>query len=212
MGHSVAVDTINTLEMAASTSQAPPIIGSTNSQKIKFAAIISRDDKPLYLQAFEPESPKSKNINDYLKYNFLSHMSLDVFSSSASLNLREQQKVGDNDALLLFIQDGITVYGYETNTNLKIIVGLGVHETEEDATEEGNEEQVSKGDADLKIIEKTGLAVDRRATLNDIFSQIHKSYLRVICNPFTNLAGHDDTVLQSPAFDNAIKRIVSQWD
>lgn len=212
--------------MAPANTQAPPIIGSTNSQQIKFAAIISRDDKPLYLQAFEPDVPKRKNANNFLKYNFLSHMSLDVFSSSSSLNLREQQKVGENDALLLFIQDGITVYGYETNTNLKIIVGLGVYE-EYDESGSGNENE--KGDeggdgseggsgkkasdgADLEIIEKTGQAVDRRNTLNSIFSQIHKSYLRVICNPFTNLAGHDDTVLQTPTFDNAIKKIVSQWN
>ncbi|CAH2350869.1 hypothetical protein CLIB1423_02S06986 [[Candida] railenensis] len=208
--------------MAPSNTQAPPIIGSTNSQQIKFAAIISRDDKPLYLQAFEPDVPKRKNANNFLKYNFLSHMSLDVFSSSSSLNLREQQKVGENDALLLFIQDGITVYGYETNTNLKIIVGLGVYE-EYDDSENGNEDEKEDereggsdkealGGADLEIIEKTGQAVDRRNTLNSIFSQIHKSYLRVICNPFTNLAGHDDTVLQTPTFDNAIKKIVSQWN
>ena len=97
---------------------------------VNFVALISRDDKPLYIQSFDlglPEKQITKDdANKFLKYNFLSHMALDVFSSPMSLSLREQQQqqhLGDG-ILLLFIQDEVMVYGMETNNGLRIVVGV----------------------------------------------------------------------------------------
>lgn len=164
-------------------------IVTSKPQVIKFVAFISRNDKPLYLQSFEPEI----DANSFLKYNFLSHMALDIFASPASLQLKEQQKVSDSDALLLFIQDGVSVYGYESNTNLKIIIGLGVENSERSNTQ-------------------SAPISERKATLNTLISQIHKTYLRAICNPFTNITGDNETtLLQSEKFDNEIKKLVEQW-
>ena len=101
------------------------------NKKIKFVSLISRKDVPLYIQSFDigpMDSENPQNANKYLKYNFLSHMALDIFASPSSTSLREQQQDMEENggAILLFIQDDITVYGYETNTGLKIIVGLGM--------------------------------------------------------------------------------------
>lgn len=155
---------------------------------ISFVSLISRDDKPLYIQAFDIDVDENslidrKNADKFLKYNFLSHMALDVFSSPMSLNLREQQQQTQSDGiLLLFIQDDVMVYGMETNNGLKIVVGVS------------NEEASA-------------------SKLKPLFSSIHKCYLKTICNPFTDLltAGHNDELLQSPRFDKSIKDLVSQW-
>lgn len=159
-----------------------------NLTKINFVSLISRDDKPLYIQAFdidveEPTLIDRKNANKFLKYNFLSHMALDVFSSPMSLNLRERQQQQNDGILLLFIQDDVMVYGMETNNGLKVIVGVG-----------SDEPAMSK----LKLL----------------FSSIHKCYLKTICNPFTDLlnAGKNDELLQSPKFDKRIKDLVAEWD
>lgn len=54
--------------------------------------------------------------NEILEYQFLSNMALDVFLSPFY--------EGEQGApVLLFIQDGINIYGYETNTGLKILIG-----------------------------------------------------------------------------------------
>jgi hypothetical protein len=56
------------------------------------------------------------SINNTLKYHFLANMALDVFLSP----LYDGEPGVPS---LMFIQDGVNVYGYETNTGLKILVG-----------------------------------------------------------------------------------------
>lgn len=152
--------------------------------EILFVSLILKNDKPLYIQSFDhpdedPASPQA--ANRFLKYNFLSHMALDVFASPMSLNLREQQ--GDQDGvLLLFVQDEVTVYGMETNTGLKFVAGV------------------------------TGEIV-LRPKIKLLFSEIHKCYLRTVCNPFTDLlkAKDDENMLQNDLFDQRIKEIAAKW-
>lgn len=152
---------------------------------IHFVSLISRDDRPLYIQlldvdldASDPEI-KAQNANKFLKYNFLSHMAVDVFASPVSVNLREQQQ--SDGVLLLFIQDDVTVYGLETNNGLKIVVG-------------------TCGDDAPSALLKT------------LFSDIHKCYLKTICNPFSSFGEVEgEEVLQTPRFDKSIAAIVAEW-
>lgn len=153
--------------------------------QVLFVSLISRDDKPLYIQSFDTdleaadETVKAQNANKFLKYNFLSHMALDVFSSPISLSLKEHQTDG---VLLLFIQDDVSVYGFETNNGLKIVVGMGDEEP-------------------------------AMSTVKTLFSSIHKRYLRTICNPFSDLSGStNENLLQTPSFDKGIGQIVSEWN
>ena len=176
--------------------------------KIHFIALISRDDRPLYIQSLDqvssidesPENPQNTEKSDpettdsdlsgvlpleantFLKYNFLSHMALDVFASPMSLHLREQQGASDG-VLLLFIQDDVTVYGMETNNGLKLVVG-----------------------ASTEIV--------FREKLKNLFLQIHRAYLKTVCNPFTDVLreGDYDKMLHTDVFDKRIKRIVMEWD
>ncbi|KAM9921008.1 hypothetical protein OXX59_006796 [Metschnikowia pulcherrima] len=176
--------------------------------KIHFIALISRDDRPLYIQSLDqvlgieenPENPQNteksdpetndsdlsgyspSEANTFLKYNFLSHMALDVFASPMSLHLREQQGASDG-VLLLFIQDDVTVYGMETNNGLKLVVG-----------------------ASTEIV--------FREKLKNLFSQIHRAYLKTVCNPFTDVSrdGDYDKMLHTGVFDKRIKKIVREWD
>ncbi|KAM9938425.1 hypothetical protein OXX80_002085 [Metschnikowia pulcherrima] len=179
--------------------------------KIHFIALISRDDRPLYIQSLDQVSSIVENTrntentqnlekldhetkesdlsgvspseaNTFLKYNFLSHMALDVFASPMSLHLREQQGASDG-VLLLFIQDDVTVYGMETNNGLKLVVG-----------------------ASTEIV--------FREKLKNLFSQIHRAYLKTVCNPFTDVSrdGDYDKMLHTHVFDKRIKNIVKEWD
>lgn len=142
---------------------------------INFIALITRDDKPLYIQSFDDKADTPESANRFLKYNFLSHMALDVFASPTSLSLREQQQNSEDGVLLLFIQDDVTVYGFETNNGLKIVVGL--------TAQEG-------------------------PRLKHLIALVHKCYLRVICNPFTNVGGSE----LPPSFDRGVKALVDKWN
>lgn len=168
--------------------------------RICFVSLVSRDDSPLYIQAFDlPKNVTGEdtvNANRFLKYNFLSHMALDIFASPMSLSLHEQQlqeqRLAELDlggATLLFVQDDVTVYGNETSTGLKIIVGT----TTETVEDEG--ETVKK------------------QSFSDLFSRILRCYLRIVCNPFSCIDQNDAaSVLQGPKFDNSIREIVEQWN
>ena len=90
------------------------------NKKIKFVSLISRKDVPLYIQSFDigtngfRRSPKTPT--NTLNRTFLSHMALCTFGISGLLpvdvnNRRIWRKMGG--AILLFIQNDITVYGYK---------------------------------------------------------------------------------------------------
>lgn len=63
-----------------------------------------------------PPIPRETLVNNTLRCHFLSNMALDVFLSPL---YEGEQGVPS----LMFTQDGVNVYGYETNTGLKILVG-----------------------------------------------------------------------------------------
>lgn len=172
--------------------------------KIKFVSLISRQDQPLYIQAFDlPENTtETKDANEFLRYNYLSHMALDIFASGASMSLREQQQQQDSEKtdgaiLLLFQEENCSVYGYQSNTGLKIVVGLGARDS-----------------PDSQLQEKSG-STDKKMQLKELFLDVQKCYIRAICNPFNYLDGSPQTnekTLQSPKFDRSIKATVAQWN
>lgn len=144
---------------------------------IHFVSLISRDDKPLYIQGFDlGDAADPASANRFLKYNFLAHMALDVFALPVALNLREQQQLL---VLLLFVHDDVTVYGLETNNGLKIVVGMSDEEP-------------------------------RAAALAALFSQLHKCYLKTLCNPFTDLS-LDTEMLLTPKFDKSVRALVEEY-
>ncbi|KAK6200960.1 Sedlin, N-terminal conserved region-domain-containing protein [Scheffersomyces amazonensis] len=211
------------------SSPSTPTAKPPNNQSLRFISIISRHDKPLYIQSFNSlpnSSPKDEeeNNNNFLKYNFLSHMALDIFSSPSSLNLREQQYYtyqrhvhsasasGSNSAssntsttaastsdlgvILLFIQDGIEVYGYETNNGLKLIIGLSNNSS-------------SNTPPPHKV---------NYQDIKSLFQSVYKCYIRLICNPFnyslatsSSSSADSDQTIDNVTFDNNIAKIVKSW-
>lgn len=165
--------------------------------KIRFVSLISNDNRPLYIQAFVPKSDnKNEEMNELLKYNFLSHMSLDVFESPfcPPAALATQGKPS-----LLFIQDGILVYGSETQTGLKIIIGCSRMRDENNDDSLGNLEGYAENDV-MEVSELTGVS-----------ASIRKEYLRYSCNPFLDVKRENDEI-KSEKFDNNIKRMVEEFN
>ncbi|VEU21757.1 DEKNAAC102779 [Brettanomyces naardenensis] len=120
--------------------------------------------------------------NELLKYNFLSHMALDVFDSPFA-PMAEVEPPAGRTYQLLFVQDGVFVFGQETNTGLKIVVGCSRNEND------GSKESIG---------------------LNNVFKQIYKAYLRLICNPFIGTDKIDQEIDNKP-FDERIKQIVKEY-
>ncbi|ODV59495.1 Tca17p [Ascoidea rubescens DSM 1968] len=126
---------------------------------------------------------QERKANEFLKYNFLSNMALDIFLSNffsdSSSNDKASGFSNSNTSKLLFVQDGISVYGYESNTGLKIVIGTSSNE-------------ISNKNLDL------------------LFKNIHKAYLGLICNPFQSL--DEKSLVTSKNFEAKIKCIVDSWN
>ena len=196
------------------------------SMKIKFVSLISRDNRPLYIQSFvstqnenspSPDAATPEEMNELLKYNFLSHMSLDVFESPFA-------PVGTHSAkgkpTLLFVQDGVLVYGSETLTGLKVVVGCSRYSKEaETGTGKGIEAErgpmtvAANVSAEKSLGNLDGFAdtdVIELSDLDSVITAIRKEYLRYSCNPF--LDPKEETEINSEKFDRQVKRIVEGFN
>ncbi|KAK9381314.1 Sedlin, N-terminal conserved region-domain-containing protein [Kockiozyma suomiensis] len=85
---------------------------------IRLLALMGRENNPLYVRSFDPTLSTEDDQKTDLRYHFLAHIALDVFAA------RLPTKSADSDFGLLFVQDGIAIYGWMTNTGVKIILGF----------------------------------------------------------------------------------------
>ncbi|GMG29570.1 unnamed protein product [Ambrosiozyma monospora] len=116
-------------------------------------------------------------------------MALDIFESPfASLASQQQQYAASANKIyqLLFVQDGIFVFGQETNTGLKIVLGCSRKENDD-------------------------VALQSQEGLNPVFKDVHRAYLRLICNPFRSTDDVDQEI-ENPRFDKRVKEIVNHWN
>ena len=121
--------------------------------------------------------------NELLKYNFLSHMALDVFDSPFMPAAETEPKVG-HTYNLLFVHDGVFVFGQETNTGMKIVLGCSREEHTTDRSERN---------------------------LNGVFKKVNRAYLRLVCNPFIT-SEKIDSEIENVQFDRSISDIVARWN
>ncbi|ODQ64007.1 snare-like protein [Nadsonia fulvescens var. elongata DSM 6958] len=138
--------------------------------KIKFVSIISDKNSPLFIKSSDtidenkPESEIDANVlleqekNNLLKYNFLSHISLDyIFTQIHRLpDPASTNTLSNINYALLLVHDGIAVYGLLTSTNTKILVGMDAHEN-----------------VDIDLV--------------PTFKALQRAYISYVCNPFLSL-------------------------
>ncbi|KAK7203622.1 Sedlin, N-terminal conserved region-domain-containing protein [Myxozyma melibiosi] len=91
---------------------------------IRLLALMGRENNPLYVRSFDRDTDSDTDPDRFnsakadLRYHFLAHIALDVFAA------RLPSKSADSDFGLLFVQDGIAIYGWMTNTGVKIVLGF----------------------------------------------------------------------------------------
>lgn len=96
------------------------------SVPIRFVAVISSNNSPLYLKSYDDTAPDASDsdLKDKdLRYHFLAHMALDYVDTQ----LRASESARDH--ALLLVHDGIAVYGSLSNTGVKILIGTNAHDS-----------------------------------------------------------------------------------
>ncbi|KAJ2496221.1 hypothetical protein GGH96_005989 [Coemansia sp. RSA 1972] len=129
--------------------------------KIHCISILSRHGTPIYLRNY--------TICDDVKYHYLAHTSLDIIDTRTQSHsfLGHLQTVGD-----------LSVYGYITNTNVKIIIVISV----------SNESPTV-----------------RSSHMRRVCECVHAAYVALVCNPFNERREEDK--IQSERFDLVVEKL-----
>ncbi|KIV99264.1 uncharacterized protein PV09_09034 [Verruconis gallopava] len=153
---------------------------------------IGKANNPLHISLFPPKE------RDYLQYSFMLSSCLDLFE------LRMPHKTADQDfGLLQAIDERLAMYGWLTNTGVKIVIVVDM---------EGK-----PAPADLKNQNILGL---RDSDLKPAFKALQSAYINLLRNPFYNPDDHapapgvkrsGPTHITSPRFIKEVQRIGEAW-
>lgn len=140
-------------------------VETIDSQKMtispSFVSLVDEANRPLFVYVTPSES---EDVNQVLKYNVLSNLSLDYFENDLfDWSFLETQP----DIKALFNLEGVAVYGMIIKqTGLKIIIGFLIKEN----IQELNDDEIS-----------------------EVFMKVKKIYLRAKLNPFVAPSSFDDS-------------------
>jgi len=111
---------------------------------IACVAVIGKASNPLYLKAVA-------NTDDPLKFHYIAHTALDIVDEKVAPKKTQQ----DMYLGLLYPMEEYKVYGYITNSKIKLIL----------------------------VIDDT-LAEVKEAELRSLFKAFHNAYIELVLNPF----------------------------
>ncbi|KAI9483105.1 MAG: trafficking protein particle complex 2-like protein [Benjaminiella poitrasii] len=117
------------------------------NSEINCIAIIGKQNNPLFIKNFSTSHPD-------LKYHYIAHTSIDVIEERVS----NGPKNLDLYLGLLYAMEDLAVYGYITNTRVKLVVVVSVTD-----------------------------GIIRDADMKSLFRKIHSAYVSNVCNPFYNM-------------------------
>ncbi|BFZ63380.1 hypothetical protein YB2330_004502 [Saitoella coloradoensis] len=146
-----------------------------SSLRIASIAIIGKRNQPIYLRTF----PAGSHHSD-LKYHYLSHTALDIFTERLSPPISSSHTSSgvqlDAYLGLLYSIEDLSVYGYTTNTGVKFVLTVVVGEEE----------------------------VVRDVEVKGVFRGVGDAWVGLVCNPFWEEGGKI-----GPGFENRVRRAVT---
>lgn len=111
--------------------------------KVSCVAIIGKNNNPMFIKNYSNEV-------DELKFHYLANISCDLVEAKIT-----QSKYNDSYLGLLYIMEDLAVYGYLTNTKIKIIIILTI-----------------------------SINPVKDMEMKQIFRKVHNVYSNLISNPF----------------------------
>ncbi|EFC49009.1 predicted protein, partial [Naegleria gruberi] len=136
-------------------------------------------NNPLFLKVY-----KTAEAEEPLKYHYIAHTALDIVEEKIS-NRKTTTNVSQNDMYLglLFPTEIYKVYGYITNSDVKLLLIIA-----------GDEYQQSDRDSEIK----------------SLFQQLHSLYIDCICNPFYTFGEKIDSLNFAVSVRNLVQNYNQQ--
>ena len=151
---------------------------------IACVALVGPANNPLYLRGFRaPPAVAGQEVEDpAARFHYIVYCALDVFEERMALGAKDKSGGGAHDMYLglLYPTEEYRVYGYVTNSRVKLVLVV-------DAA-------AAAGEAGAKDAE-----------LRAVFRALHAAYVDAVANPFYTPA----QPLRSPRFDAAAAALVA---
>ncbi|KAF2718247.1 Sedlin [Polychaeton citri CBS 116435] len=168
------------------------------SPSIACVGIIGRNNNPLHISVFPTDDADNDPGRRRLEFSFMLNASLDAFEARMPF-----KTVGQDFGLLHALDERIALYGWLTNTGVKLVVIIDM---------EGR--QASGADAGKSAV--LGL---RNSDLTPAFQALQTAYIRLLRNPFYTPDEHDPKLstgsgslqIESPCFVSEVERIGRTW-
>lgn len=149
---------------------------------IACVALVGPGNNPLYLRGFRaPPAVAGQEVEDpAARFHYIVYCALDVFEERMALGAKDKSSAHDMYLGLLYPTEEYRVYGYVTNSRVKLVLVV-------DAAAAAGE---------------TGT---KDAELRAVFRALHAAYVDAVANPFYTPA----QPLRSPRFDAAAAALVA---
>ncbi|WPH02209.1 Trafficking protein particle complex subunit 2-like protein [Acrodontium crateriforme] len=170
----------------------------SRSPSIAAIAVIGRYNNPLHISLFPATGPNYEQERDRLEYSFMVNSCLDIFEARMPA-----KTVGHDFGLLHAIDERIAMYGWLTNTCIKLVIVVDMEGRPATNAEAG----------------KTAILGLRNNDLTPAFHAVQTAYIRLLRNPFYVPDEHNPKKAQgtgslhiaSPGFTKEIERIAKIW-
>ena len=139
-----------------------------------------------------------------LSTSLLLSTTLDIFESRARATALNGESLKPDYGLLKNVDERLSLYGWETNTGVKFVVGVDVRGRADDK----GSGRLSRGNGGLGV---------REGEAKVAFRAIQQAYVRLLQNPFYDPDEHSPATgrggkkIESRKFTDEIRRIGEQW-
>lgn len=174
-------------------------------------------NNPLHISLFPAEGDGQDTKRDDLEYNFMLNSCLDIFEARMPT-----KTVGHDFGLLHALDERIAMYGWLTNTSVKIVIVIDMEGRPAATAEAGKAAMLGLRSSDLTPV--SAIISGQPAACTDhplqAFHAIQTAYIKLLRNPFYAPDDHDPKLRKgradslqiiSPRFIKEIERIGKTW-
>ncbi|EMC97550.1 hypothetical protein BAUCODRAFT_67731 [Baudoinia panamericana UAMH 10762] len=170
----------------------------SRSPSVACIGVIGRNNNPLHIALFPATGQGHEQHRDKLEYSFMLNSCLDIFEARMP-----SKTVGHDFGLLHALDERIAMYGWLTNTGVKLVIVVDMEGRTAPTPEAG----------------KTAILGLRNSDLAPAFQALQTAYIRLLRNPFYVPDEHDPKLhkgrgslqITSPRFINEVDRIGKAW-
>lgn len=191
----------------------------SRSPTIAAIGVIGRSNNPLHISLFPAvaSGPNGRDEpRDKLEYSFMLNTSLDIFEARA-----QTKTIGHDFGLLQALDERIAMYGWLTNTGVKLVIVVDMEGRPADQRDAGKSAILGLRNSDLTpvSIAVCSTAFHGLTDVSQAFQALQTAYIRLLRNPFYNPDDHDPRInktvgslqITSPNFIKEVDRIGRSW-